>query len=90
MSNHRALTHEQAVEAERWFAEYEAIGTVIAKCRELGIDKVTFYDTIARVRGKDTRTIRAKLSGLATTFHVEPKNQPQPTVEEHKATPNND
>lgn len=61
MTHPRALTDQTAITLERWYTEFECLGTVAAKCKELGISRVTFYDTIRRVRGQDTKATRKKL-----------------------------
>lgn len=62
MSHPRALNEQQAIDAEAWYQEYERVGTLAAKCKELGITPHTFMDTIKRVRKQDTRLTREKLS----------------------------
>jgi hypothetical protein len=62
MSRKRALTEQQAIDAEAWFSEYERIGTVDAKCRELGVSEDTLRDAVRRVRGEITKPMRRKLS----------------------------
>jgi hypothetical protein len=61
MSRRRALTDEQAVEAERWFSDYERVGTIASKAQELGVDDETLLDAIKRVRGEISRPMRRKL-----------------------------
>ncbi len=62
MTRRRALTPEQEVALERWYSDYQRIGTVDEKCRELGISEDTLRDAIKRVRGEDTKPLRRKLS----------------------------
>lgn len=96
MTHPRALDDDTATQLERWYAEVEALGTVAAKCRELGISRATFYDTIARVRGHETKPMREKLSNWQMQELVDPISsnvvplEPLQTVEEQNATPNND
>ncbi len=82
MTHPRALDDETAKSLERWYAEHEFMTTVAQKCRELGINKVTFYDTVRRVRGEATRYIPKRkpafnIQALVAMFTVEP----QPLVE---------
>lgn len=79
MTHPRALTEQTAITLERWYTEFECLGTVAAKCKELGISRVTFYDTIRRVRGEDTKPMREKLGAIV------PRESLQ-TVEEHSET----
>ena len=62
MSRRRVLTPEQETALEAWYSNYERIGTVDAKCRELGISEDAFRDAIKRVRGQETRAVKRKLS----------------------------
>ncbi len=61
MSRKRALTQEQAIEAEAWFRDYERVGTIKEKAKEFGVDDETLLDAIRRVRGEDPRPIRRKI-----------------------------
>lgn len=107
MTHPRALPDDEAVKLERWYSEYECIKaslvSVTAKCRELGITKVTFYDTVRRVRGQDTKHVRRKLSEVtASTASLADLSalisrlasqsaahaEPIPPVENQSATPN--
>lgn len=79
---HRAISDDTARKLERWYAEYEclmaSLPSVTAKCKELGISKPTFYDTVRRIRGERTTytpkrrpaNINALMAELET-FHVE-------------------
>lgn len=67
MTHPRALSEQQAIELEAWYGQYERIGSVRAKCEELGITPHTLYDAVRRIRGQETRVTREKLS----TFHDE-------------------
>ena len=67
MTHPRALDEQAAIELERWYQDYERVGSVRSKCQELGITAHTLYDTVRRIRGQDTRVIREKLA----TFHME-------------------
>ena len=62
MTRRRALTEQQAIEVELWFRDYERVGSLNAKARELNVSKDTLRDAIARVRGGETRPLRRKLS----------------------------
>ena len=62
MTHPRALTEQQAIDAESWYTDYERVGTIGQKCRQLGISPHTLYDAIRRVRGGDTRVVRAKMT----------------------------
>lgn len=81
MSHPRAISEQQAIELELWYREFERVGTFSAKAKEVGVTRITLRDTIRRVRGEDTRTIRRKLSALEieqlvsnlSTFQVEPE-----------------
>jgi hypothetical protein len=64
MSRPRALTDEQAIAAEAWFADYERVGTFEEKAKALGITGATLRDAIRRVRGQDTKCTRHKLSAF--------------------------
>jgi len=76
------LDETEAQNLERWYSNFERVGTIGEKCRELGITPHTLYDTVRRVRGELTRTTREKLSTeqidaltteiLAGTSNVEP------------------
>lgn len=61
MTRRRALTDEQAIEAERWFSDYERVGTLKDKARELGVDDETLLDAIRRIRGEIPRPLKRKL-----------------------------
>lgn len=67
MTHPRALSEQQAIDLEAWYGQYERIGSVRAKCEELGITPHTLYDAVRRIRGQETRVTRDKLS----TFHME-------------------
>jgi hypothetical protein len=71
MSRKRALTEQQAIDAEAWFSEYERIGTVDAKCRELGVSEDTLRDAVRRVRGELTKPIRRKISEAESSRMLE-------------------
>lgn len=62
MSRRRALDEQKAIDLERWYSDYERVGTIDDKCRELGISEDTLRDTIKRVRGQDPRPLRRKLT----------------------------
>ena len=62
MSRRRSLTDEQEVALERWYSDYQRIGTVDEKCRELCISEDTLRDAVKRVRGQDTKQLRRKLT----------------------------
>lgn len=62
MTHPRALTEQEAIEAEQWFTDYERVGTFEEKARELGVAKDTLRDAIRRVRKQNTRVTREKLS----------------------------
>jgi hypothetical protein len=62
MSRKRALTEQQAIEAEAWFSDYERVGSLESKARQLGCDQETLRDAIKRVRGIAPRPLRRKLS----------------------------
>lgn len=62
MSRRRRLTDEQEAALEAWYSDYERIGTVDDKCRELGISEDAFRDAVRRVRGLETKPTRRKLS----------------------------
>ena len=68
MSHPRALTEQSAIDLEQWFTDYERVGTVDAKARELGISKDTLYDTVRRVRGLDTRVVRKKVAHYTAEY----------------------
>ncbi len=70
MTHPRALSPEQEREAERWFTEYERIGTFAAKALELGVTKDTLRDSIRRVRGQDTRTLAKKLAAYSAALRA--------------------
>lgn len=61
MTRRRVLTDEQALAAEAWFADYERVGTLKDKARELGVDDETLLDAIRRVRKQDPRPLKRKL-----------------------------
>lgn len=76
MSRRRALSEQQAIDAEAWFSDYERVGTLQGKANELQVDVETLKDAIRRVRNQDTKPQRRKLSTaeideLAEMFHVE-------------------
>lgn len=62
MTRRRALTDEQCAELARWYEDYQRIGTVDEKCRELGISEDTLRDAVRRARGEEPRPLRRKLS----------------------------
>jgi hypothetical protein len=62
MTRRRALTDEQETALEAWYSDYQRIGTVDEKCRELGISEDTLRDAIKRVRGQITKPLKRKLS----------------------------
>lgn len=62
MSRRPALTEQQAIDAEAWFSDYERVGTLERKARELGVDTETLRDAIKRKRGIAPRPLRRKLS----------------------------
>jgi hypothetical protein len=62
MTRRRALTDEQEAALEAWYSDYQRIGTVDEKCRELGISEDTLRDAIKRVRGQITKPLKRKLS----------------------------
>lgn len=62
MSRRRALSEQQAIDAEAWFSDYERVGTLQAKANELQVDVETLKDAIRRVRNQDTKPQRRKLS----------------------------
>jgi hypothetical protein len=70
VSRRRALSEQQAIDAEAWFADFERVGTFEQKARGLGVCEDTLRDAINRVRGKDTKTIRRKLSEAEPTEEV--------------------
>jgi len=62
MSRKRVLSESQEIELERWYSDYQRIGTVDEKCKELGISEDTLRDAVRRVRGLDTKPLKRKLS----------------------------
>jgi hypothetical protein len=62
MTRRRALTPDQEAALEAWYSDYQRIGTVDEKCRELGISEDTLRDAVKRVRGQEARPLRRKLS----------------------------
>lgn len=62
MSRRRVLTDEQCAELAAWFAQLRSLGSVRAKCRELGVSKNALMDGIERGRRGDTHNMRTKLS----------------------------
>lgn len=62
MTRRRVLTTDQERALEAWYSDFERIGTVDEKCRELGISEDTFRDAVRRVRGETVRNTRRKLS----------------------------
>lgn len=62
MSRRRALTPDQERELERWYSDFQRLGTVDDKCREYGISEDTLRDAVRRVRGEDVRNTRRKLT----------------------------
>jgi len=62
VTRRRSLTDEQCQQIERWYSDYERVGTVDDKCREFGISEDTLRDAIRRARGEDVRNLKRKLS----------------------------
>jgi cytochrome c553 len=62
VSRKRVLTDAQCQDLEAWYSNFQRIGTVDEKCREVGISEDTFRDAIRRVRGETPRPLRRKLS----------------------------
>jgi hypothetical protein len=86
----RALDDEEATAVEQWYRDYERVGSVNDKARELGVSRQALYDAIRRVRGLDTTATRRKLTafglgslvGQVVTIHVEHRQEPRQTVGE--------
>jgi predicted DNA-binding protein YlxM (UPF0122 family) len=62
MSRKRVLSDEQCKALAEWFNTLRSMGSVRAKCRELGVSKGALMDAIARGNGKPRRFVREKLS----------------------------
>lgn len=82
MPHPRALTEQAAIDLEAWYCDFERVGTIDAKARELGISRQTLYDAVRRRRGLDTTPMRRKLTQfelgqlvgeVLARCHVEPR-----------------
>lgn len=77
MSRRRALDDEQIAALNAWYCDYERVGSLAEKARELNVDEQTIRDAIARVRGLSPRPVKRKLTTaeinqLIDGIHVEP------------------
>lgn len=70
MTHPRALDDATARELERWYQDYERVGTFAAKAQQLGVTKDTLRDAIRRVRGQDTRPLAKKLAAYSAALRA--------------------
>lgn len=68
MSRKRALSPQLETELADWFKDYERIGSLADKCRQLGIVPRTAHNVIARLNGTDTTYTRQKIAELTAEW----------------------
>ncbi len=74
MTRRRVLTDEQCKNLAAWFSQLRALGSVQAKCRELGVSRTALYDAIARDQPiPASATGSPDLATRTTSFHVKPR-----------------
>jgi hypothetical protein len=82
----RALSDQEAVDAENWYSEYERVGTFEAKAKQLGVAKDTLRDAIRRVRNQPTRTWLVKLASFSEDLRRSIPANVRPDDTDDKAT----
>lgn len=71
MTRRRALTPDQEVALLAWYDDFERVGSLANKARELNIDVRTLHNTVARVKGKETSYGRQKIAPRGTVDHAQ-------------------